>query len=262
MNWDGKGDRAGGAGDRDASFLERLAEGFEDVALEFGQFVHEQHAVMGEGDFAGGGIDVAAEEPGVGGGVMRCAKGASSDQGLAGFEQAHDAMDLGGFEGFIERERREDGGQAFGEHGLAGARGPDEQDIMRTGGGDFEGAFDRFLAFDFGEVEIVVGAVGEQITKIDAQRVDVGFAFKKRNGLAEVADGDDLEALDGGGFGGVVGGDQDAHFAIGLGAERDGEHAFDGTHSAGQAEFTDHDEVIELIGEELFAGGQNANGDG
>jgi hypothetical protein len=91
---------------------------------------------------------------------------------------------------------------------------------------------------------------------------DVGFAFEKGDGLAQVADRDDLEALDSGGFGGVVGGDEDAHFAIGLGAEGDGEHAFDGADSAGQGEFADHDEVIELIGAELFAGGEDANGDG
>jgi len=33
-------------------------------------------------------------------------------------------MDLGGFQSLIERERREDGGQAFGEHGLAGVGWP------------------------------------------------------------------------------------------------------------------------------------------
>jgi len=102
-------------------------------------------------------------------------------------------MDLGGFQSLIERERREVGG-----HGLADAGGPDEKDIMRTGGGDFEGTFDRCLAFDIGEVEFVVGTVGEQIPEIDVQRVEVGLAFEKRDGLAEVADEDNLKAyLDG-----------------------------------------------------------------
>jgi hypothetical protein len=39
----------------------------EDVAFELGQLVHEEHTVMGEGDLAGGWVDVAAEEAGVGG---------------------------------------------------------------------------------------------------------------------------------------------------------------------------------------------------
>ena len=40
--------------------------------------------------------------------------------------------------------------------------------MMRTGDGDLEGTLDRFLAFDFGEVGFVVGAMGEQIAEIDA----------------------------------------------------------------------------------------------
>jgi hypothetical protein len=38
---------------------------------------------------------------------------------------------------------------------------------MRAGGGEIEGALDRFLAFDFGEVEFVVGTVGERVAEID-----------------------------------------------------------------------------------------------
>ena len=65
---------------------------------------------------------------------------------------------------------------------------------MRAGGGDLDGAVDRLLACDFGEVEFVVGTVGEQIAGIDAQRVEIDRAFEKRDSLAEVADGDNLEA--------------------------------------------------------------------
>ena len=50
---------------------------------------------------------------------------------------------------------------------------------MGAGGGDLHGTFDRFLAFDFGEVEFVVGTVGKQIAEIDAQGVEMDLAFEK-----------------------------------------------------------------------------------
>ena len=34
------------------------------------------------------------------------------------------------------------------------------------------------------------------------------------------------------------------------------------THRAGQRQFADHDEIVELVGFDLFAGGQHADGDG
>ena len=60
-------------------FFERLAHGFQHAAFELGQLVEEQHAMVGEGDFAGGGIDIAAEQAGIGGGVMRGAKRTARD---------------------------------------------------------------------------------------------------------------------------------------------------------------------------------------
>ena len=47
-----KGDVGVGAGDVDLAGLERLAQRIEHRALEFGQFVEEQHAEMGEADLA------------------------------------------------------------------------------------------------------------------------------------------------------------------------------------------------------------------
>ena len=41
-----------------------------------------------------------------------------------------------------------------------------------------------------------------------------------------------------------------------------GQHAFARAHRAGQREFADDDKVVELVGFDLFAGGQHADGDG
>ena len=42
-----------GAGDRDAPLLHRLAQRLEDVAVELGQLIEEEHSLMGQSDFAG-----------------------------------------------------------------------------------------------------------------------------------------------------------------------------------------------------------------
>ena len=63
-----------------------MAEGFKDGAGEFGDFVEEEDAEVGEGDFAGFGFVAAADDGDGGRGVVRGAEGASGDDavGFAG----------------------------------------------------------------------------------------------------------------------------------------------------------------------------------
>ena len=62
------------------SFLERLAEHFEDVAAELEHLVEKQHAVMGETDFARPRLRPAADQRGVRDRVMRRAEWAIDQQ--------------------------------------------------------------------------------------------------------------------------------------------------------------------------------------
>ena len=86
---------------------------------KFGQLVEEEQAVVGQRDLAGARHDAAADEAGVGDGVVRRAEGPLRDQAGAGIEHAGDGVNLGGFERFLEGERGQDGGQALGQHGFA-----------------------------------------------------------------------------------------------------------------------------------------------
>ena len=138
----------------------RLAHGFQDAALEFGQFVQKQHAVVRQGNFAGRRIGVAAQQPGVAGGVMRGAERTARDQGLARLEQADDAVDFGRLQRLLQSQRRQDRGQPFGQHGFPGARRADEQHVVPARRRDFQRPLDRFLPFDFRHVNfLVVGLV-------------------------------------------------------------------------------------------------------
>jgi hypothetical protein len=91
---------------------------------------------------------------------------------------------------------------------------------------------------------------------------DFDLAFEEFGRLAEIADGNHAQALDDGGFGGVLGGHENAGASVPTRLDGDGQHAFDGTHGAGQGQFAHHDETVQPVGLDLFARRQHAQGDG
>ena len=70
-----------------------------------------------------------------------------------------DAVDFGGFDGLFKGERRQDAGEALGEHRLAGTGRADHQDVVDAGGGDFERAFGHGLAAHVAEVRRRIGCM-------------------------------------------------------------------------------------------------------
>jgi hypothetical protein len=67
-------------------------------------------------------------------------------------QHASNRVDFGGFQRFVQVEWGQDGGQAAGQHGFACARRTDEDDVVSTCCGQFQGAFDVFLAAHIAEV--------------------------------------------------------------------------------------------------------------
>ncbi len=181
----GKPQRALGAGDGDGAFFEGLADHFEDVALELGEFVEEEDAVMGQAEFAGARVRAAADERRAGGGVVRGADGARGDEGLPFGQEADGGIDARGFEGFGQGQRREDGGHALGEHGFACAGRADHHDVVASGGGDGEGAFDAFLSFDIRKIDVVGGGLIKQRLDIQRGGFDLDGVGEKTGGLSE-----------------------------------------------------------------------------
>ena len=127
-------------------------------------------------DLAGARDHAAADQAGVGDGVVRRAEGAVGDQAAVRVEHAGDGVDLGGLERFFEAQRREDRRQALGQHGLAGAGRADHQDVVAAGGGDFERALGDVLAADVLEV------VGKVLQLVEKSR-----RLRSRSGLAVMA---------------------------------------------------------------------------
>src|SRR3569623_1672629 len=104
---------------------------------------------MGEADFAGPGhARAAADHAGVRDGVVRRAEGAGPEESAARLEGAGDAVDAGGFDGFLEGEAGKDAGEPFREHGFAGTRRANHDDVVTAGGRDEECAPRAGLAAD------------------------------------------------------------------------------------------------------------------
>ena len=74
MNRDGKVSDMAGARDGDRVIFQRLAHHFQNVARKFRQLVQEEHAVMGQRNFAGARDCAAADQAGIGDGVVRRAE--------------------------------------------------------------------------------------------------------------------------------------------------------------------------------------------
>jgi hypothetical protein len=54
----------------------------------------------------------------------------AGNQRLSRLEQADDAVDFGGLQSLFQRQRRQNGGEPFREHGFAGAGRANEQNIV------------------------------------------------------------------------------------------------------------------------------------
>ena len=91
--------------DRHLAFFEGLAEAFETAAVELGQLVKEEDAVVGETDLARRRRRSAADHAGVGDGVVRAAERAGGEEGFAsgeGGEGRLEGVGGGGGDGAFE----------------------------------------------------------------------------------------------------------------------------------------------------------------
>ena len=142
-----------GVGARDGDFagLERLAQAVEHRALEFGQFVEEQHAEVREADLAGAHFQPAAGQRRHRGGVVRAAERAGAAD-PAFLQRAGDRGDHRHFERLGRGQLGQDAGQARGEQALARARRPDHQQVVPARRGDLERALGGLLPLDLLEV--------------------------------------------------------------------------------------------------------------
>ena len=128
-------------------------------------------------------------------------------------------MHLGGFERLVERERRADTRNAFGEHRFAAAGRADHEDVVATRDRDLDGALHVLLSLDVGEVVFDRVEFAEDGVRVDAHGLDVERAREKFRRLAQVLHGINIESRHHGGLG-RIGRGQDKALFLCLRAER------------------------------------------
>ena len=250
------------AGDGDLAAFEGLAQHLQDITAELGKLIEEEDSVVGHRAFTGAG-DGAATDEGLGGcAVVRRADRPLVEEGYAVGEHAHRGIDTGGFKRFGTAEQRKDAGDALGEHRFAGAGGTDHQQIVGTGGGDGDGAFDGFLAANFDEIQIAGDLGGEIGMAVEFVGFEGELLVEECDGLREGADGVDFDAFDDGGLACVFKGEDHAAKFFLLGEHGEGERTFYFAELAVEGEFTGDEQVFVDIGVDGIAGAEQADGDG
>jgi len=194
--------------------------------------------------------------------VVGGAKRARADQAAAIFKYASDAVNARGFDGFFERHRRKNGGNTFGEHGFASAGRPDEENVVTAGAGHFESALGGLLAVNIAKVDRVLRGFAEQLLGIDANGLEGFRGIDEVDGLGEGFEGEDINALDDGGFAGVGFGNGqrlETDFARGEGG---GEGAANGANAAVERKLAEKHALVEHFAEEVAHAADQAESHG
>ncbi len=217
---------------------------------------------MGQRNFARARDYAAADQADIGDGVVRRTIGARSDQARALIEHSSYAVNLRRFEGFFKRERRQDGGHALGEHGLAGAGRPDHQDVVASGAGDLDSALGGLLAADVFKIDEELLGFAQKRVAVGLDGNDAVARVHEMNYVEQRAHGVDIQAGDHGGFFGVGFGNDHAGNFSSAGLNGNGESAADAAHAAVEGEFSDKNAVGNIFLGETAIGSDNAEGHG
>ena len=208
-----------------------------------------------------GGSGPAAEEGGRANGVVGRYVGGGGDN-MVGGGSGYGVHD-GGFHLFRLGQWWEQGGDAFGDHGFAGAAGADEQEIVATGGGYFRGEFCLVLAGHLVHVEMPVG-VGRPRRLVWGDVGEFRPAIGPVDDVGDRGGGEHINSRAEEGFVGVSFRDDDGFYPGGAGRQDGGQDAGHGPEATVESDFAKHHGVGEA-GAHPGIGvgcGENSDGDG
>lgn len=165
-------------------------------------------------------------------------------------------MDPGHGERLFERERGQEPGQTLGQHRLARAGRAHHEEVVPTGGSDFEGVAADGLSFNVGQIGGVrewregpwgrhggpLGPVAQNLGQVGQRGNPMGLVAPHQGRLADIA--------------------QRHHHPKRRGGVGQGDHARDVPQRAVQAEFAAEAQPVRTAGWELVGGDQYADGDG
>jgi len=180
---------------------------------------------------------------------------------MPGREQPHHAPDRGHLYGFLQRERREDAAEPSGEHGLAGSRRPDHDQVVTSRRGDLKGALRPGVAAHVGEIQRLVRVQGAA-KRSGLVRGDRALPVQVLESLVERAEGNHGDATHHGRLLGVAGGDKEAMDAAPAAVERDGQHSAHGLDVPVERQLAEYRHVLEALRLEGLGGNEDPQGHG
>jgi len=149
-----------------------LTQDFQDILLEFGQFVQKKNAIVGEADFPGFRDLSSSNQARIGYRVVRTSKRSGHDEGAVGWDQPHYAVDLCGFKALLKIHIRQNRWEPFGEHGFSGTRRADHDDIVPAGRGHFQTTLHVLLALHIVEINRIIHLCPKDIVEIHFHGID------------------------------------------------------------------------------------------
>ena len=250
-----------GPADGHAALLHGLAQHLEHRALEFRQLVEEEHPVVRQADLARLGVGAAAHEGHVADGVVRGPEGAhGNERVLLAHETCHTVY-LRGLQALAQCERWQDARHALGKHALAAARRAYHDGVVPAGGGNLEAALHALLSFHVGEVVlIVVEGIGKLGTGVDHRLLNGGGTVEEFGHLLEAFGSIDFQVVHYGCLAGVGGGHYDAFALAPARLDGYGQHPFDGSQAAVQAQLAHDDVAVHSVGLHHAHGTEDAYG--
>ena len=167
-------------------------------------------------------------------------------------------MDLGGLHRLLKAHLRQDGGQALGQHGLAGAGRADEQQVVAPRGGNLQRPLHVFLPHDIPQVR--EGTVF--LSRFPGRGGGEGpFPLQVGHQGVDVRDAVDRQAARQGGLGGVFRRDEQLLYPGLPGCQGHGQHAGHAPQRAGEGQLAQKRRVRRGNGQ-VAAGGQQPHENG
>jgi len=160
-----------------------LAHHFERGPFEFRKLIQKQHAIVGETDLARTWKRAAAEKSDIADGVMGRTKWSRRNKRSLAVQKSGDAVNLGGFDRFVERHRRNNRRHPFRQHRFAGTGRSNHENVVATRNRDFDCALHVSLAFHVGKIDV---ARQRENARAIADRVAQEF---RARGYTVVSDG-------------------------------------------------------------------------
>jgi hypothetical protein len=149
------------------SVLQRLSEGFKNIASVLGEFVKEKHPVMSKAHLPRPGRPPTTHQAGIAHGVVRGPERPVPQQGFARGQNTSHGVDPGHLHGFLEREGRENSGQPACQHRLSGPGGAEKKKIVAAGRRYLQGPLYVPLPPDFSQVSRVSVAPAKDLSGVD-----------------------------------------------------------------------------------------------